>query len=381
MLTLLTVLGARPQFIKSAALSNVILTQFPKDIKEVTLHTGQHSDYNMSGTFFDELGLSEPDFINPETNFTGAVRLGKMVQYIVQIIKIVQPDYMLVYGDTDSTLAGAIAGAKSNIPVAHIEAGLRSFDRTMPEEVNRILTDHLSTFLFVPTKLGIENLMKEGVVHSVGSTYNNINRGVFNYGDVMFDNYVHYHQKLTEGKVSYNYDEVDILCTVHRQVNTDNPLNLMEIIRILVQLQNTRKAIVHFSVHPRTAQNLELLKNNVGTDELDLIKQIKFAPPMSYLETLACLDKVNMVITDSGGLQKESFFHRKPCIILRETTEWKEIIDCGAARMSKVNVAEVLSHYDYLNDNPCRTYPELYGSGNAASLIALELLTAYAHTN
>lgn len=320
MLKILTVVGARPQFIKAAAISHTIRQSFADRVGEDLLHTGQHYDDAMSARFFRELDIPAPRYNLGVGSGSHGTQTAAMLKGVEDVLLAERYDAVLVYGDTNSTLAGALAAAKLGVPVMHVEAGLRSFNRSMPEELNRVLTDHASSLLFAPTLTAVQNLRNEGfrsemIVHS---------------GDVMFDNVLRY------APVAKSHDpggNEDILLTVHRNFNTDAPQRLTAILSGVEAAASALGATVLFPVHPRTRQHLESMA----------FKCIHFVDPLSYLETLAVLRRVRLVMTDSGGLQKEAFFSGRPCVVLRDETEWTELVDCGAAAFSGASRDSIVS--------------------------------------
>lgn len=313
MYKLITVVGARPQFIKAAVVSREIAESYGRSwmLNEIIVHTGQHYDRNMSSDFFKELKIPEPAYNLGIKEYSQASQVGKMLVAIERVLIKEKPDLLIVYGDTNSTLAGALAAAKINIPIAHIEAGLRSYNRKMPEEINRVLTDRLSELLFCPTKNAVNNLKKEG-----------IHRGVYNVGDVMYDSVLYYKNiinkydpilsKLNLKKRGYYFS------TIHRAENTDSAERLRSIFKALAQADLP----VVLTLHPRTKKSL---KNILNTGKLN-IKNIKILPPVSYKKSILLQKYAKAVITDSGGVQKEAYFLRVPCITIREETEWVETL-------------------------------------------------------
>jgi UDP-GlcNAc3NAcA epimerase len=311
---ILTVVGARPQFIKAAALSAALGNH--SRLTELVVHTGQHFDDNMSAVFFNELELEEPAYNLGIADLPHGAMVGRMVEGLENIILEEQPSAVLVYGDTNSTLAGAIAAAKSDVPLFHVEAGLRSFNRAMPEETNRVLADHVSTLLFCPTRTAVENLRREGIT-----------AGVLHVGDVMYDvalsmarraqsrSFILNDLSLTEGDYA--------LATVHRAENTNSAGNLARVIDYLKA--RTREGRVVLPLHPRTATKCK----EFGL-ELDPIFAIA---PVGYLDMTRLIIGCREVLTDSGGLQKEAYFHNKPCVTMRGETEWLETIECGWNRL------------------------------------------------
>ncbi|AKB71734.1 non-hydrolyzing UDP-N-acetylglucosamine 2-epimerase [Methanosarcina mazei] len=308
-MNILSVIGARPQFIKCAPLSRSIR----KEHTEILVHTGQHYDPEMSDIFFKELNIPEPDYNLGVGSSTHGEQTGKMLIEIEKVLAKEKPDLVLVYGDTNSTLAGALAASKLSIKVAHVEAGLRSFDRSMPEEINRVLTDHTSGLLLCPTKSAVLNLEKEG-----------INTGVYNVGDVMLDA-LKYNLKIAEEKVSVledlslNSNEY-MVATVHRASNTDNSENLSSIVNAFCDAG----VPIVFPVHPRTKKYLK----HHGLWE-KLCEKVKVVPPLGYLEMLKLMAHSRKVLTDSGGVQKEAYMLGVPCITMRENTEWVETVEDG----------------------------------------------------
>ena len=360
---IVTVIGARPQFIKAATLSRAISLHNSKPenpaIEEKIIHTGQHYDHNMSENFFEELDIPRPYFNLNIGSGTHGAQTGKMLQKIEDILLKELPDVLLVYGDTNSTLAGALAAAKLHIPVAHIEAGLRSFNRRMPEEVNRVLCDHISTFLFCPTETSIKNLKDEGITS-----------GVEHVGDIMYDGIL-YHQKKTNRKIlEYLCIEPDnyILATIHRAENTDNPARLETISQALDDAANFTATVV-LALHPRTRRSL-------SEKNIQLSKRIKVIEPTPYLETISLLQNAKAIITDSGGMQKEAFFLHTPCLTLRDETEWVETITCGANQLVGANTKKTTQAIEKLLSKEWK--PDFsgkpYGQGNAAKSIIQSLI-------
>jgi len=312
----MTVVGARPQFVKAAALSRVL--EKTQGVHEVLVHTGQHFDQNMSSVFFEELGITEPKYNLDIHGLSHGAMTGRMLEGLEEILRSDAPDALIVYGDTNSTLAGALAAAKLNIPIAHIEAGLRSFNRKMPEEINRVLVDHLSELLFCPTQTSVENLANEG-----------IRREVHHCGDVMYDAtlYARAHALNNSNaveKLGLKQGQFSLL-TLHRAENTDNVERLQDLIKFLEGESKDLEMV--FPVHPRTRSILE--KNNL---KLDGVRQID---PVGYFDMHRLLADAARVYTDSGGLQKEAYFHQKPCVTLRDETEWVETIEAGWNRLWK----------------------------------------------
>ncbi|HHG85307.1 MAG TPA: UDP-N-acetylglucosamine 2-epimerase (non-hydrolyzing), partial [Bacteroidetes bacterium] len=341
-----TIIGARPQFIKAAAISRAILSLYPDSVQEVMVHTGQHYDANMSQVFFDEMKIPRPDYMLDVGSASHGKQTGMMIDKIEQILLKEKPDCVILYGDTNSTLAGAIAASKLYLPVAHVEAGLRSFNKTMPEEINRILCDHVSTFLFSPTKTGLGNLIKEGFAQDNLAPYNMDNPKVYHCGDVMYDNTLFFSEYVKE-----NIDLLDnlglvagefILATIHRNTNTDVPEKLTAIFEALLNLTEEQNQTIVLPLHPRTKK---VLDTNLSPDvrkRLRLSERLKLIMPVSFLEMTALEGACKMVITDSGGVQKEAFFLEKPCIVLRPETEWVELVETGTAVLADADKRRIL---------------------------------------
>lgn len=297
-----TIIGARPQFVKAAAVSRVIKNT--ESVEEIIIHTGQHYDVNMSDVFFEEMDIPKPDY-NLNINGMGhGAMTGQMLEKIEEVLLSEKPDWVLVYGDTNSTLAGALAAKKLHIKVAHVEAGLRSFNMNMPEEINRILTDRISDVLFCPTSTAVDNLKKEG--------YENIDTKIINVGDVMLDVALFYKERATKPKDSL--PEQFVLCTVHRAENTDDVDRLKSIFESLEIISKTTPVVL--PLHPRTKSKLISIDYDFDNSK------IKFINPVGYFEMIWLLQNCSFVMTDSGGLQKEAFFFKKQCITLRDETEW-----------------------------------------------------------
>ncbi|MBQ6083518.1 MAG: UDP-N-acetylglucosamine 2-epimerase (non-hydrolyzing) [Bacteroidales bacterium] len=362
---IVTVIGARPQIIKAAALSRAIKEHFENEVQEVIVHTGQHYDDNMSQVFFDELGLPQPNYNLNVGSASHGVQTAKMIVGIEEILLKEKPDYLVLYGDTNSTLAGAIAASKIHVPIVHIEAGLRSFNKSMPEEINRICCDHCSTLLFSPTATGYQNLINEG-----------FSSGIYHCGDVMYDNSKYFANIADKKSQILDKEElrgVDyVLCTIHRDNNTDQPERLNAIFKALLKISESKKVVL--PLHPRTSK---LLNVNLEKDLFDKIsnnKNIKILPPASFLDMIVLERHAQMIVTDSGGVQKEAFFFQKPCLILRTETEWTEIVECGAAVITDANEERIIESFNNFMENAPHNYPDIFGDGNAAVFICKEML-------
>ena len=348
----LTIAGTRPQLVKIAAVSRVLRQSF----NEVLVNTGQHYDYNMAGVFFDELKIPKPDYDLGIGSDTHGRQTGRMMIAVEEVVEKEKPDAILVYGDTNSTLAGAIVASKLHIPIFHIEAGLRSYNKMMPEEVNRIMTDHVSTLLFAPTDLAVGNLTQEGVKN-----------GVHQVGDVMYDA-VLYNMGIASERYSladFNLNKGEyVLGTIHRADNTDNRERLAAILHAFSKIEE----LVYLPLHPRTKSKINSFGlNNILEDAIN----IQIVEPVSYLEMLLLEKNAKAIVTDSGGVQKEAYFAKVPCITLRDQTEWMETIETGWNQLVnplEVDLAEKLSDLKY-----GQPVDDLYGDGNAAKKIVAVL--------
>jgi len=355
---IVTIVGARPQFIKASVVTNAFAK---KGLQEVMVHTGQHFDENMSRIFFTEMGIPEPACnLNIHSLSHGAMT-GRMLEETEKILQQEQPAMMVVYGDTNSTLAGALAAKKLHIPVAHIEAGLRSFNMQMPEEVNRILTDRISDLLFCPTKLAVMNLEKEGFDHFPSK--------IMLSGDVMQDAAIFYTEKARKyssvlSRLSPG-DKPFVLCTFHRQENTDDPERLGEIVAGLNELSHAYQIIL--PLHPRTRKIIS---------ESGLKLEFEPVDPVGFLDMAMLLEHCAFVVTDSGGLQKEAFFHKKYCITLRDETEWMELVDAGVNFLAGADKNLLLETASKIRNPDAEFNQELYGGGKASEFIAGEILNA-----
>jgi UDP-N-acetylglucosamine 2-epimerase len=341
---IITVIGARPQFIKASALSKLIRKQ--RNINEIIIHTGQHYDYEMSSIFFEELNIPQPKYnLNIKSKYHGAMT-GKMMEGIEKILLKEKPDYTLVYGDTNSTLAGALASKKLNIPVIHIEAGLRSYNKKMPEEINRVLTDHCSDILFTPSKLASENLKNEGIKQN----------SIINVGDIMHDVFLSIYKKIKKNKIKY-----DILVTIHRPENTNSKSKMINIIKNLNKL--SKEYNILFPVHPRTKKAMgqyKILKL--------LSKKIKAIRPLSYKQAIYYLKYAKLLITDSGGMQKEAFFAKTQTLTIRNETEWPETIRARYNRLVNPKKNFIYTSVNkYIGSKGNSSKP--YGNGKTAKLI------------
>lgn len=368
---IITIIGARPQIIKAAALSRTIKQKYAGRIQEIIVHTGQHYDDNMSQVFFNELGIPQPDYNLHVGSASHGVQTARMIEGIEKILLDEKPDCIVLYGDTNSTLAGAVAASKIHVPVVHIEAGLRSFNKNMPEEINRIVCDHCSTLLFSPTLAGFENLIKEGFKTDNVAPYNIDNPKVYHCGDIMYDNSLHF-STIADQKVDLlqrlglegrNY----VLATLHRDSNTDNPERLNDILDAIITL--SRDIAIVLPLHPRTRKMIDLLVDPEKKRHLLSHENVKITDPVSFLEMIQLEKHAQLVMTDSGGVQKESYFFKKPCVILRPETEWVEIVQTGAATLVDADNSKILETSRYYLQHPPVDFPPIFGDGHAASFM------------
>ena len=354
-----TILGARPQIVKAAVVSSALADALPGGADdEVIIHTGQHYDDCMSGSFFRDLGLRPPAHDLGVGSGGHGRQTARMLEAVEAVLEAERPGLVLVYGDTNSTLAGALAAAKLNIPVAHVEAGLRSFNRAMPEEINRVLTDHMSELLFCPTPGAVAQLTREGM-NGGGPVVRMV-------GDVMYDAALRFRDRAQD--VDIPLEPPFALATLHRAENVDDPAALG---RSMAALGAAAKAgpPVLLVLHPRTRARLQaqgMAPADFGVTAID---------PVGYLQMLALLKRCALVLTDSGGLQKEAFFFRRPCLVLREQTEWTELVDHGWATLTGTDPERVRAALAALDGKPPPDVPELYGAGDAARRIAETLAT------
>ncbi|WP_132978989.1 non-hydrolyzing UDP-N-acetylglucosamine 2-epimerase [Pigmentiphaga sp. D-2] len=345
----LTIIGARPQFIKAAAVSRAF-KNFEGELSEVLVHTGQHYDANMSEIFFEELSIPHPQYNLGIGGGTHGQNTGRMIEKIEEVLLKEKPDFTLVYGDTDSTLAGAIASSKLHIPLAHVEAGLRSFNRRMPEEINRVLTDHVADLLFAPTQTAVKNLKIEGILEN----------SIQLVGDVMFDASLFYRAQSRRPVLNTGIEKGYALCTIHRAENCDQIEKLKEILEGLASLPSQ----ILLPLHPRT-------KAKIAEHNLSVALNITLLPPVSYLEMIWLEMNSAVIITDSGGVQKEAFFFKKPCITLRNETEWVELVEIGANILVGHSPAALReAFFNFMNAQFLFPQQELYGDGASAQRIA-----------
>jgi len=347
---IVTIIGARPQFIKAAVISRALKKY--DDVQEVIVHTGQHFDENMSEIFFEQMEIPKPDYSLGIASLSHGAMTGRMLEEIEKVLLLEKPDWLLVYGDTNSTLAGALAASKLGIKVAHIEAGLRSFNMSMPEEQNRILTDRLSSILFCPTEVGKMNLLKEG--------YSSSSKSLVVVGDVMYDaaNYYSEKSQMPENLPKKIADGAFILGTIHRAENTNDLNRLTSLINTLNEIHKIEPVLV--PLHPRTKAIID--KNNLQVDFITI-------EPVGYLEMVHLLKNCNLVISDSGGVQKEAYFFNKPCLITRDETEWVELVEHGANHLVGIERGSILAGYKRAKSSVVDYTVPFYGNGDCANKI------------
>jgi len=359
---LVTIVGARPQFIKAAAVSRALARTIAggaADLREVIVHTGQHFDRRMSQVFFDELAIPPPHLNLGIASLSHGAMTGRMLEAIEKVLLDERPDLVMVYGDTNSTLAGALAAAKLHMPVAHVEAGLRSFNRGMPEEVNRLVADRLATLLFCPSETAVANLRDEG-----------IRDGVYNVGDVMFDALLYHREAAIRGVALGRWrlaEKAYVVATVHRAENTDDPARLAGILEGLGLV--AADAPVVLPLHPRTRGVIRTL----GLE--DLLVPLRVTEPLSFLEMVRLEASARAIFTDSGGVQKEALYLQVPCVTLRDETEWVETVELGWNRLVGSRPRDILAGWRQLVASACPPPATPYGGGHAAELIVEHFAT------
>ena len=381
-LRIFTVVGARPQFIKAAALSRAFAASFQQEIQEFIVHTGQHYDAGMSEVFFQEMGIPAPAFDLHVGSASHGQQTARMLEGLEQIFINEKPDVVLVYGDTNSTLAGALAASKLGIPLVHVEAGLRSFNKAMPEETNRILTDQVSSLLFSPTQTGIDNLRREGFPDNPSGPWSADCPGVFLSGDVMYDNALFFRDKSIYAYADWFSKSglkagAFMLATVHRNMNTDDPLRLKAILSGFLKLADAADQPILWPVHPRTRKMLQEFGKldsffaNLPEDKL------RMTDPVGFLQMVLLESSCSMVLTDSGGVQKEAYFYEKPCLVLRSETEWTELVESGAALLTDADENRIADAGLAMLKAGFSAPAGFYGDGNAAGFIAAKIWEAF----
>lgn len=367
---LLSVVGARPQFVKAAAIDRA--ARLHGGIRHRLLHTGQHYDEAMSGSFFRDLGIPQPTIDLGVGSGSHGWQTARMMEGIERVLMEARPDALVLYGDTNSTLAASIAAAKLGVPVAHVEAGLRSYNRAMPEEINRVVCDHCSTWLFCPTESAVQNLLREGLGRNKGEQPSAANPLIELSGDVMYDSTVHFAGLAAErsdalGRLGLTR-ETYLLATVHRDFNTDDPERLVRIARALLDSALTLGLPVILPVHPRTSSRIEAL-NSDGRWPIPEESPLRIVPPANYLDMIELERSAALVITDSGGVQKEAYFFKRPCVVLRPETEWVELVEHGQAALVDADPERIRTAIARFLKEGMPLVNGLYGDGKAAERI------------
>jgi len=381
MIKLLTIIGARPQIIKASAMSRAIRNNFSGQIFEVLVHTGQHYDASMSQVFFDELEMTKENYNLQVGSGSHAVQTSQMMVKIEEILNEEKPNAVLLYGDTNSTLAAAVTAAKLHIPIIHVEGGVRSFNKKFPEEVNRLLCDHLSTLIFVPTHSGINNLLKEGFNTQNTPPYTSDNAGVFFCGDIMYDNSLYFGSQVEKRKeylVDLGVQDREFaLVTLHRPSNVDDPEVLANLLKTFLRISKNSKLPFVFPMHPRTKKIFEeqldkLLIESISESEIHLVQ------PASFIEMTLLENRAQIIFTDSGGVQKEAYYFNKPCVILLEETPWPELIESGTAILTGSSTEKIENAFSNLMSRKNElTFPTIFGDGQAASFICKKIIASF----
>lgn len=378
-LKIVTIVGARPQIIKAAAVSRAIKNSFGNTIEEIIVHTGQHYDKNMSAVFFEELNIPKEKYNLNAGSQSHAQQTAVIMTELEKVLLMEKPDAVLVFGDTNSTLAAAITASKLFIPVVHVEAGLRSFNKKMPEEINRIVCDHVSTLLFAPTATAVKNLKAEGFSVSDKPVYTIDNPAVFHCGDVMFDNSIYFRQEAErKSTVAENIGvskDNFVLVTIHRDSNTDNEINLLRIFKAIMEISDEKNVDFVIPLHPRTRKMMHSLLSKSFLKKIEDNKKVRIIPPVSFLDMIALEANCKLVMTDSGGVQKESYFFNKPCIILRNETEWLELVKQGTAKVCGTNKTKIKNAFTYYNKKTDLNFPPIFGDGKAADFICKQIVS------
>ena len=374
MIKALTVIGARPQFIKAAAISRAIRESFASEIQEIIVHTGQHYDKEMSEVFFEQLGIPHENYNLQVGSGSHGVQTAKIITGLEEILMQEKPDLVILYGDTNSTLAGAVAASKLCIPIVHIEAGMRSFTKNVPEEINRIMCDHVSTLLFSPTLTGVANLYREGFRKDNPGPYTVDNPKVYHCGDIMYDNSLRFRDAAQRHSAVLRDLNVQpgqfVLVTVHRQNNTDDVSRLSAIFSSLARLASEQGTTFVVPLHPRTKKVLENTGISAHADQ-----GIMIIPPVSYLDMIMLEASAEMVITDSGGVQKEAYYFNKPCIILQAETPWVELVDNGCAALADADENKILQAFEHFRKHASALkFVPVFGDGKAAEFTVQEIV-------
>ncbi len=383
MIKVLNVVGARPQIIKASAINRAIKNRFRKEIKEVIIHTGQHYDRELSSVFFDELKISNPQYNLNTGSASHSKQTASIMTGIEELILKEQPDCIIVYGDTNSTMATALAASKLHCPVIHIEAGLRSYNKSMPEEINRIITDHVSSMLFSPTNAGFKNLINEGFRPDNSPPFTIDNPKIYHSGDIMYDNALFYGELALKKKGFLDVHGINpdnfALATIHRENNTEDLVKLESILAALRNISIEKGIQIVLPLHPRTTDAMERSLSGTFLMELRSDVGLIILPPVPFLEFILLERNAKIIITDSGGVQKEAHFFEKPCIILRKETEWVELVDNGTSYLANSSEKEIMKAFDMYINGEKYNFPKFYGDGKTAEFICEELIMNYSH--
>ncbi|MCF6185767.1 MAG: UDP-N-acetylglucosamine 2-epimerase (non-hydrolyzing) [Bacteroidales bacterium] len=384
MIKIINLIGARPQIIKAAAISRAIRNNYSNIIKDIVIHTGQHYDENMSGQFFTQLEIPQPSYNLSCGSASHAKQTAMIMERIEEVFVKERPDFLLVYGDTNSTLAASLVAIKMGIEVIHIEAGLRSYNKSMPEEVNRIVCDHVSTILFCPTLQAIENLKKEGFICQSENVSPDCPQ-IIHSGDIMYDNAIYYSKKaIKESTIltQLNLKDKDfVLFTLHRDMNTDNSIRLNSIFEAITEYLNDENNRIIFPIHPRTRKMIKELLEEGLYQKILTLKNLTITEPLSFYDFINLEANCKMILTDSGGVQKEAFFFKKPCVVLRPETEWIELVESGNAILADANKDLIIQSLKKFSDKKKFNYPNFYGNGNAADDICNIIVNRYNKKN
>lgn len=383
MLKIVTVVGARPQFIKAAAVSRAIRNHYSDRITEVLVHTGQHYDPNMSDVFFTELGLEKEKYNLGIGSSSHAKQTASMMIGVEEVFEKEKPDMLLLYGDTNSTVAAALVAAKLDVPVVHVEGGVRSYNKRQPEEINRLITDHLSTLVFTPTQAGMEGLRKEGFDLERKSNADLNTPCVYLCGDIMYDNSLYFSRIANERSALPQQlgiaNKPFALVTIHRPENTDRPEKLRAIFETILELSAEYQLKFVVPLHPRTRK---MLPGNLGAELLTKIEaneNVMLIDPLSFLDITCLESQAEIILTDSGGVQKEAYFFRKPCLIMLHETPWVELIETGSSELTAADPERMKKAFKRLYRNKELQFPSLFGDGRASEFIC-EMLLSYHST-
>ncbi len=379
MIKLLTIVGARPQFIKSAAISRAITVGFSNDIEEVIVHTGQHYDSNMSGVFFEELKIPKEKYNLNVGSSNHAVQTANIMIAVDNVVEIEKPDAILLYGDTNSTLAACLVGVKRHIPVIHVEAGVRSYNKLFPEEINRLICDHTSSMLFVPSDDGISCLEKEGFTIGKNSNADELllnSPRVYRCGDIMYDNTLYFKEK-ADGYFNSLCEKQNLprdnyfLVTAHRPSNVDDSENLLQILQFFHYAIDVLKKKIIFPIHPRTQK---LIASNSSLSAMMDKPGLHCIPAVSFIEMIGLEKNSDIVITDSGGVQKEAYFMEKPCLIMLEETPWVELVQSGNAFLAGNSFELLCKGAVHFMEKKALNFPPIYGDGRSAEFICEQII-------